>query len=80
MLLRLRLLAISFGGSITLLLVLCLGAQNLQDRHQLQVGQMRSVPLPTGFIIGMSVILGFVSGGSTVAFLMPAGQDTNNKS
>ena len=51
-LIRLRLLLISFGGGLLLLLLLCLGAQNLQDRHTLQLGGQRSVPLPTGFLVG----------------------------
>ena len=37
MLIRLRLLLISFGGGLLLMLLLCLGAQNLQDRHTLQL-------------------------------------------
>ncbi len=74
---RFRLLLWSFGGSALLMLLLCLGAQNLQQRHQLQIGSLRLVPLPTGFLVGISVVLGVMSGGSVAAVLMPAQQETN---
>ena len=73
---RLRLLLWSFGGSALLLLLLCLGAQNLQQRHQLQIGKVRLVPLPTGFLVGISLALGVISGGSVAAVLMPTQQET----
>ena len=38
MLLRLRLLLITLGGSVALLVVLCLGAQNLSERYRLKLG------------------------------------------
>ena len=71
MLLRLRLLLGSLAGSLLLFLLLCLGAQNLDDRVTLRFGPARSVPLPTGFLIGVAVVLGVVSGGSAVALLLP---------
>ena len=74
---RLRLLIWSFGGSALLLLLLCLGAQNLQQRHQLQIGKVRLVPLPTGFLVGISLVLGVMSGGSAAAVLMHSPTDTN---
>ena len=74
---RLRLLLWSFGGSALLLLLLCLGAQNLQQRHQLQIGKIALVPLPTGFLVGISLVLGVISGGSVAAVLMPAQQETD---
>ena len=74
---RLRLLLWSFGGGALLMLLLCLGSQNLQQRHQLQVGSVRLVPLPTGFLVGISLVLGVISGGSAAAVLMPTQQETN---
>ena len=68
---RLQLLLVSFGGALLLLLLLCLGAQNLQDRHSIRIAGERSVPLPTGFLVGISLVLGVISGGSTAAVLMP---------
>ena len=75
MLIRLRLLLISFGSGLLLLLLLCLGAQNLQDRHTLQVGGQRSVPLPTGFLVGIALVIGVISGGTTSAVLLPEQHD-----
>jgi hypothetical protein len=71
MLLRLRLLFGSLLGGTLLLTLLCLGAQNLEDRPQLQLGFGRSTPLPTGFIVGVALVLGVISGGATAAVLMP---------
>ena len=71
MLFRLRLLLLSFGGGMLFLLLLCLGAQNLSDRHSIQLGASRSVPLPSGFLVGVSFVLGVISGGSTAAVMLP---------
>ncbi len=71
MLLRLRLLLITLGGSAALLLVLCLGAQNLADRYRLKLGIGTTAPLPAGFSVGVSTVLGVISGGSLAAVLMP---------
>ena len=74
-LIRLRLLLISVGGGLLLLLLLCLGAQNLQDRHALQLGRQRSVPLPTGFLVGIALVIGVISGGTSAAVLLPDQRD-----
>ena len=74
-LIRLRFLLISFGGSLLLLLLLCLGAQNLQDRHTLQLGAQHSVPLPTGFLVGIALVIGVISGGTATAVLLPDQRD-----
>jgi uncharacterized integral membrane protein len=71
MLLRLRLLFGSLVGSLLLFAFLCLGAQNLDERVSLKLGFSRSAPLPTGFVIGLAVVLGVISGGSTTALLLP---------
>ena len=74
-LIRLRLLLISVGGGLLLLLLLCLGAQNLQDRHALQLGGHRSMPLPTGFLVGIAFVVGVISGGTSTAVLLPDQRD-----
>jgi len=51
--------------------MLCLGAQNLNERHSLKLVETTTAPLPTGFLIGVSIILGVISGGSTAAVLLP---------
>ena len=63
MLLRLRLL-------MTTLPVGCcwcsvLGAQNLGDRYRLRLGIGETAPLPAGFVVGVSAVLGVVSGGAS---------------
>ena len=45
MLLRLRLLMITLGSGAALLVVLCLGAQNLSDRYRLRLGIGETAPL-----------------------------------
>ena len=71
MLLRLRLLLITLGGGAALLVILCLGAQNLSDRYRLKLGIGTTAPLPAGFIVGVSTVLGVISGGSIAVVLMP---------
>jgi len=69
MLLRLRLLTGTVVGSLLLLLMLCLGSQNLNERQELNLGVGTSAELPTGFVVGIAVICGVLSGGSTAALL-----------
>lgn len=71
MLLRLRLLCTTAMGSALMLLVLCLGAQNLDERLSLNLGFARTAPLPSGFLVGVALVLGIVSGGSSAALLLP---------
>jgi hypothetical protein len=71
MLLRLRLLIGSLGGGLLLLLALCLGAQNLEQRPQLQIGFGRTAPLPSGFLVGAALAVGVITGGSSAALLLP---------
>ena len=59
---------LSFGAGLLLLLLLCLGAQNGRDRHSIQLGGSRSVPLPSGFLVGMSLVIGVISGGCAWRF------------
>ena len=78
MLVRLRLLAGSVAGGLLLMLVLCLGGQNLSDRPQLWLGFGfgRSAPLPSGFLVGLALVVGVISGGTATALLLPtADQD-----
>jgi hypothetical protein len=70
MLLRMRLLIGSLGGGALLLLAVCLGAQNLDDRQSLKLVVGRSA-LPTGFVVGVALALGVASGGVAAALLVP---------
>ncbi|MFM7634085.1 MAG: hypothetical protein ACKO7Z_00520 [Cyanobacteriota bacterium] len=71
MLLRLRLLLASLLGGALLLLVLCLGAQNLEQRPTINLGFGRTPPLPAGFLVGMALVIGVIGGGSAAALLAP---------
>jgi len=75
MLLRLRLLLGSLLGGSLLLAMLCLGAQNLERRERLNMGFGQTAPLPSGFLIGVALAVGVISGGSTVALLLPGRDD-----
>ncbi|MEB3321529.1 MAG: hypothetical protein VKI81_01755 [Synechococcaceae cyanobacterium] len=75
MLLRLRLLLGSLVGGTLLLTLLCLGAQNLEERPRIHLLVGRSAPLPTGFVVGLALVLGVVSGGAGAALLLPGGND-----
>ena len=71
MALRVRLLAFTFCSASLLLFALCLGAQNLKERHSLNLGFANSSPLPTGFLVGVSMVIGVLSGGATAAVIIP---------
>jgi uncharacterized integral membrane protein len=80
MLLRLRLLLASAGGGLLLLLILCLGAQNLGDRPSLQLGFGRNVaPLPSGFLVGLALVVGVISGGVSAALLLPGSESDRDQ-
>jgi hypothetical protein len=71
MLLRLRLLLGSLVGGSLLLAALCLGAQNLEQRPRLNLGFAQTAPLPSGFLVGLALAMGVISGGSSAALLLP---------
>lgn len=50
--------------------MLCLGSQNLNERHSLNFGFANSYPLPTGFLVGVSIVVGVLSGGATAAVIV----------
>ncbi|MEY3757112.1 MAG: hypothetical protein RLZZ263_266 [Cyanobacteriota bacterium] len=71
MLVRLRLLIASLMGGSLLLVILCLGAQNLDQRPSLNLGMGRTAPLPAGFLVGLALVVGVLSGGCSAALLAP---------
>lgn len=73
MLVRLRLLLASLLGGSLLLAILCLGAQNLDKRPSLNLGFARTAELPAGFLVGLALVVGVISGGCSVALLAPPG-------
>ena len=72
MLLKLRLLAISISSGLLLIIVLCLGSQNLKVRHNVNLGITKTAPLPSGFLIGISLALGVICGGTATTLLIPS--------
>tara|TARA_Y100001968_G_scaffold256588_1_gene242983 strand:- start:429 stop:668 length:240 start_codon:yes stop_codon:yes gene_type:complete len=58
----------TFASGI-LLLMLCLGSQNLNNRPNIKLGIAITAPLPTGFVTGISLCLGVISGGATSALI-----------
>ena len=71
MLLKVKLVTITFMSAALLLFVLCLGSQNLNNRNSINLVLASTAPLPTGFIVSLAITLGFISGGSTKAILIP---------
>ena len=74
-----RVLFTTLLSSGMLLIVLCLGSQNIGDRKNLNLGFAKTAPLPTGFLVGMSFVIGAISGGSATALIVPQQnkKDTN---
>ncbi|MFN5465844.1 MAG: hypothetical protein ACK40D_01975 [Cyanobacteriota bacterium] len=75
MLLRLRLALGSVMGAVVVALAVCLGAQNLSDRPTLQLGVARTAPLPSGFLMGLALAAGLLSGGSAAAVAFGRSED-----
>ncbi|MFN9545836.1 MAG: hypothetical protein ACK6AD_02020 [Cyanobacteriota bacterium] len=67
MLVRVRLVVSSLVGAALVVLAVCLGAQNLNERPALRLGTARMAPLPSGFLLGLALAAGLVSGGGVVA-------------
>ncbi|MEB3335770.1 MAG: hypothetical protein VKP70_12395 [Cyanobacteriota bacterium] len=75
MLQRVRLVVASLVGAGVVGVAVCLGAQNLTDRPSLQLGVARSAPLPSGFLLGMALAAGLLSGGGAVAVAFAASEE-----
>jgi hypothetical protein len=75
MLLRLRLVIGSLVGAGVVLLAVCLGAQNLSDRPSLRLGVARTAPLPSGFLLGLALSAGLVSGGAVALAVANSEED-----
>jgi len=65
MLFKLQLLTLNIASAILLFFFLCLGSQNLNKRHNLNLIFNKTVPLPIGFLVGTSFTLGIIPGGLT---------------
>ncbi len=63
---------INLANCTLLVLMLALGSQNLSERHSLNLGISSTEKLPSGFLIGMSIVLGSFSGSLTTLILIPS--------
>ncbi len=72
MLKKVLILIITLSNSALLVFMLALGSQNLSDSHKINLGIYPSrESYPAGFLIGISTILGSISGGLTTIFFLP---------
>ena len=69
---RLLVLLATCTNSILLVIMLSLGSQNLRQKHSLFLGISSTEEYPTGFLIGISIALGAISGGLTSCLLTPS--------
>ena len=72
---KLKLIVMSLLNGLILLLILCLGSQNLNDRKNINIMFGETAPLPTGFVIGISIIIGVISGSTGGAILTQPPKD-----
>ena len=72
---RIKILIFSFANAMLFLLLLCLGSQNLRDKHSIDFIFSKTEEYPTGFLIGTSIILGVLSAGSSKALLISKRDD-----
>ena len=73
---KFKLLTLSLTTSIMLFIMLCLGSQNLNDTHKIKLGFTSTEPLPSGFIVGISLILGLLGSSGIISEFL---SDESNK-
>ena len=66
---KVRLFLISIMNTGILLLILCLGSQNINNRQSINLGFTSTAKLPAGFLVGVSICLGAISGSATTLIL-----------
>jgi len=70
---KLLLSIITLSNSGLLLLMIVLGSQNLSNSHNINFGLYTTKEAyPSGFMIGISTVLGSISGGITTILLLPS--------
>ena len=69
---KILLTGLIMANSFLLILMLVLGSQNLNEKHSIQLGISSTEKLPTGFVIGISIALGSLSGGLTTLSFLPS--------
>ncbi len=76
MLFKIQLLSLNIASATLLFFFLCLGSQNINKKHNLNLLLNKTVPLPIGFLVGSSFTLGVISGGLTSVLFVK--NNTNN--
>ena len=66
---KLKLLSINLISGLLLIFFLCLGSQNLNKRHSINLLINETVELPSGFLIGISFAIGYICGGVTATMM-----------
>ena len=69
---KLQLFTLNIATAILLIFFLCLGSQNLREKHSLSLGFSSTEAYPSGFLIGVSIALGSLSGNLTSLLLIPS--------
>ncbi len=59
---KLLILGINCINAALLVFMISLGSQNLSTRHRINLGLTSTDQFPSGFLIGMSIVLGSLSG------------------
>ncbi len=63
-------LTTNLANTFLLVIMIALGSQNLSTKHSLNLGIATTEKYPSGFLIGMSIVFGSLSGGLTSASLV----------
>ena len=69
-------LATNLASTILLVFMIALGSQNLSTKHDLDLGITTTEKYPSGFLIGMSIVFGSLSGGLTTVLLVPSSDES----
>ena len=69
-------LTTSLANTILLVLMIALGSQNLSSKHSINLGLTTTAEYPSGFLIGISIALGSLSGALTTALIIPSKNNT----
>ncbi len=67
---KLLIITNSITNTTLLVCMICLGSQNLSNKYSLNLGFGVSEKYPSGFLIGISVSLGYLSGGVTSSLFL----------
>ena len=69
-------LTTSLAHTTLLVLMIALGSQNLSSKHNINLGLTTTEAYPSGFLIGISIALGSLSGALTTALIIPSENNT----